>query len=197
MPNFQMTSALSALHKEAGFAQWQRDQLCLQELTDRALVRLQGPGEDMAFRQRVTELLGVTLPEKACHASSTETIDCLWMNPNEWMLWSTLEEEDQILERLAPLMDEFVALVTRNSDSRVGINVCGEAVTDLLSKGCTLDLHRSAFTVGQCTVTRFAEVPVILHRLTEESFDLYVDRSLAHYLWDWLVDAGSEFDCTV
>lgn len=193
MPRFQITSALSALHSGAAIAEWRCEQLDLQEITGRALVRLQGPGSNTTFRQRVADLVGVTLPTQPCHSSSAGGMHWLWLNPNEWLLVAPLEKEEQILSTLAPLMNEFVALVTCNTDSRVAIGVEGRVAADLLSKGCTLDLHASAFSAGQCTVTRFADVPVIIHRTSPTAFDLYVDRSLAHYLWDWLVDAASEF----
>lgn len=62
----------------------------------------------------------------------------------------------------------------------------GRGVTRVLAQGCALDLGAAAFPVGRCTRTRFAEVPLILHRTGELAFTAYCPRSYAEYLWQVL-----------
>jgi sarcosine oxidase subunit gamma len=68
----------------------------------------------------------------------------------------------------------------------------------VLAKGCPLDLHPRAFPPGACAQSLLAKVAVLIHlqdddRARGPSFDVYVARSFAHYLWMWLEDAGREY----
>ena len=65
-----------------------------------------------------------------------------------------------------------------------------------------LDLHPRAFPPGRCAGTLLAKAAVLIHLLDDDpgrgpSFDVYVARSFAHYLWTWLEDAGREYGVAV
>ena len=62
----------------------------------------------------------------------------------------------------------------------------------LLAMGCGIDMHKSAFTTGQCVRTHFANVLLFIVAVDDDNFDLYVDRSHARYLRDWLLSAGED-----
>jgi sarcosine oxidase subunit gamma len=59
----------------------------------------------------------------------------------------------------------------------------------VLSKGCSLDLHPTAFAEGACAQTLLARVPVILCRTAAETWQILVRPSFAPYLRAWLEDA--------
>ncbi len=64
----------------------------------------------------------------------------------------------------------------------------------MLEKGCGLDLHPRAFTAGCCAQTVFARLPVIIDQISEAPlYRLFVQRSAARWLVDWLIDAAEEF----
>jgi heterotetrameric sarcosine oxidase gamma subunit len=69
----------------------------------------------------------------------------------------------------------------------------------LLRKGCGLDLHPRKFGPGQCAQTVFAKLPVIIDQLGPDRlgvapvYRLFVRRSAAHWLAQWLIDAAEEF----
>lgn len=65
----------------------------------------------------------------------------------------------------------------------------GRGVTRVLAQGCALDLGATAFPIGRCARTRFAEVPLILHRTGEMAFTFYCPRSYAEYLCEVLSNA--------
>ena len=72
----------------------------------------------------------------------------------------------------------------------------------MLAKGCPLDLHPRAFTPGSCAQSLLAKADVLIHLRADDprhgpTFDLYVARSFAHYLWAWLEDAGREYGVQV
>ena len=59
-----------------------------------------------------------------------------------------------------------------------------------------------AFPPGSCARSLLGKADVLLHLRADEpaagaSFDLYVGRSFAHYLWAWLEDAGREYGVQV
>ena len=58
--------------------------------------------------------------------------------------------------------------------------------------GCGIDMHPNAFMTGQCVRTHFANVALLIVAVEDDYFNLYVDRSLARYLRDWLSKAGED-----
>jgi sarcosine oxidase subunit gamma len=84
--------------------------------------------------------------------------------------------------------------VTDLSASRAVIEIAGEEARSLLEKGCGVDLHPRAFGPGQCAQTVFAKLPVIIDQLSPApAYRLFVRRSAARWLADWLIDAAQEF----
>src|SRR2546421_267348 len=79
------------------------------------------------------------------------------------------------------------AQVTDLSASRIIIEIAGPGARALLEKGCGLDLHPRAFTPGCCAQTLFAKLPVILDQTSAASYRLFVRRSAARWLCDWLI----------
>ena len=64
----------------------------------------------------------------------------------------------------------------------------GVGSRNLLSRGCGLNFSESAFPPGHCSKTRFAHLPLLIHRPEQSGcFELYIDRSHAGALWAWLV----------
>ena len=96
--------------------------------------------------------------------------------------------------RIARATADLRAAVTDLSASRTIVEIAGPRARDLLQKGCGLDLHPRAFGPGQCAQTLFARLPVIIDQLSAApSYRLYVRRSSARWLCDWLIDAAEEF----
>lgn len=184
-------SALTDLHNGRAAAQWQNKSVTLKELPFLGMVRLQGPGTDESFNSAL-DALEIQLP-KPCRVTGANEIRCLWLGPNEWLLTTAPGQEDALLEKLNPLNDTHLMHAGLMTDSRVAIEVSGTASPDLLSKGCSLDLHSSAFKPGHCAVTRFANIPMMINRTEANTFEVYIDRAQAHYLWNWLEDAATEF----
>lgn len=191
MANLQARSALAYLHNGCATAQWNNNSVTLRELTFLGMVRLQGPGADEPFNNALGAL-EIQLPEP-CRVTESNQIRCLWLGPNEWLLATAPGTEDNLLEKLNTLSTRHLIHACLMTDSRVAIEVAGTASTDLLSKGCSLDLHGSIFKPGHCAITRFANIPMMITRTNDNSFEIYIDRAQAHYIWNWLLDAASEF----
>lgn len=123
------------------------------------------------------------------------SLDCrvAWSGPGEWLCFSPLSYENELLESLTNALEGHFATVTLISDSRIAFDVCGIEASAFLAKGCAIDLRDAEFGVGKVVTTRFANVPAMLMRLDDLDFRLYFDVALAAYLMSWLRDAAQEF----
>lgn len=111
-------------------------------------------------------------------APNTRVGDVLWLGPDEWLVVGGREEDYP-----------GAAAAVDVSANRVCFELTGDDVEDVLSQGCTLDLHPSAFAPGRCAQTLLAKAQVILHRTDEETFRVFVRPSFAPYLRAWIEDA--------
>ncbi len=152
------------------------------------MIRIQGDAELAPIADAVKIVAGLALPEPG-QLLQGDTKRLHWLTPKEWLL-VTSEDEDFAIA--ASLNKEFAggpALATVISDSRVTIEVNGADAATLLMQGCALDLHTINFPVSSSTVTRLGGVAAMISCLGDQSFELIVDRPLARYIWDWLIDS--------
>ena len=114
-----------------------------------------------------------------------------------------LQAEGALAGRLREALADVHCAVTAVGESRTRIRVSGPKARDLLAKGCPLDLHPEAFgEPGRCAQSHVAKALVVLHLIADDpaegaSFDIYVLRSFAEYLWCWLEDAAREYGLAV
>lgn len=138
--------------------------------------------------EELASLLALDLPQPGYY-TQTAGQRLHWLTPNEYLVVTEPGSESSVLQALAPLAASDTNHISVLSDARVTLEVSGARVTDLLSQGCSLDLYPSRFGVGATTVTRFAQLPLMLSKTGDCRFELTVDRAYARYLRDWIVDA--------
>lgn len=154
------------------------------------------PGAAMALSRTVEGRLGVALPEMP-RIVSGGAHDVIWAGPDQWLLRAASRDGFQ------PLLDEFAthAAISDQSDARAAFRLQGPRTRDLLAKGVILDLHPSAFGVGETAVTSVAYLGVQLWRLADGPdgpvFEIMVARSMAGSFWSWFTAAAAEFGCRV
>jgi sarcosine oxidase subunit gamma len=118
----------------------------------------------------------------------------LTLAPGEWLLVSDAQSPSAIHQQLAAGLATQGAVLVDVTDGLGALKVRGPLARDVLSKGCGLDFHSSAFPVGRCARTRFAQMSAIIEHVdAAPSFHIYVARSHLRYLADWLADAAVEF----
>ena len=83
--------------------------------------------------------------------------------------------------------------VTDLSHGQAILRLEGDSAAALLARCVALDLDPAAFPAGRVARTAIHHVDVLIHRLTPTSFDLWVLRSFAESLAEWILDAGLEF----
>ncbi|MFI5024743.1 MAG: sarcosine oxidase subunit gamma [Alphaproteobacteria bacterium] len=156
---------------------------------------LRGSG-DGAFRMAAVAALLAPLPLEPNRASEGVDIRVLWLGPDEWLV---VAAEDKVEGLTRALIDKLAGQsfsVTDVSEARAVIGLAGAAAREVLSQGTALDLHPRVMAPGHVAQTLLARVPIIIHQRDDEPrYDIYVQRSLAEYLWNWLEDAAH--DCGV
>ena len=139
-------------------------------------------------------LAGVPLPLQPNRVASMRELRTLWLGPDEWLVTAPEGLAPDLVGRLARALAGRHASVTDLSSSRAVIEIAGREAPTLLAKGCGLDLHPRVFGPGRCAQTLFAKLPVIVDQLSRAPvYRLFVRRSAARWLAEWLIDAAGEF----
>jgi sarcosine oxidase subunit gamma len=137
---------------------------------------------------------GVALPLQPNRVAVMRAVRTLWLGPDEWLITAPDGAVPELLSWIRHAAADRRAQVSDLSASRIVIEIAGPRARALLEKGCGLDLHPRAFTPGSCAQTLFAHLPVILDQTSAmPSYRLFVRRSAARWLCDWLIDAAEEF----
>jgi heterotetrameric sarcosine oxidase gamma subunit len=103
-------------------------------------------------------------------------------------LWFVGPEKDDLDAVLRPF-----AAVTSLTNSRTRIRLEGNPARPVLAKGIALDFDPEVFAPGHFAQTGVHHMPLLIHCLEENAFHLYVMRTFALSLWEWLIDAALEF----
>ncbi len=145
-------------------------------------------------RTILSQHAGCGLPVQPLESARRGSLSALWLGPDEWLL---VGGSDDLGRRLETAFRGHFVTVTEVGDAYCIIGLSGPAARDVLTKGCTLDIHDSVFPPGKAARSLLAKASVILHRTAGDSFEIFVARSYADYLWRWLEDAGREFGVAV
>jgi len=168
----------------------------LAEIAHEAKLNLRGHLSDPGFGAAVAGALGLDLPARPGIAAG-DGVSALWLGPTEWLVVGGVDREADLAARLQGALAGRHAAVTNVTDNWTVIALAGPKALDVLAKGCPLDLHPRAFPVGSVAQSMVAQADVILHRADDADgaprLRLYVRRSFAQYLWDWLADAALEY----
>ena len=157
------------------------------------ILRLKCLNRERAARGPAVVLGGAELPSRV---GSTLEGRSRWLSigPGEWLAIVPQQAAADFRDHLARQLPDSGLAVADLTDGLAQLEVEGKLAAEVLSKGCGLDFHPSAFPVGHCARTRFAQIPLVLVRLEgPPRFELYVARSYARYLNDWINDAAAEF----
>jgi sarcosine oxidase subunit gamma len=146
----------------------------------------------------VGRALDLLLPSEPCTSAAREQIGALWLGPDQWLVTCPARDVPGLIDSLREALAGVHAAITDISDGRVAFRLAGPSARAVLAKGCPVDLHPRAFPPGRCAQSLLAKASVLIHLVADgpepgPSFEIYVARSFAQYLWTWLEDAGREY----
>lgn len=129
------------------------------------------------------------LPEQALHWVGGDPA-AHSLGPGLWLLASDTKAAGDIIQHIDTGLSGHNYAASDMTSAFTCFKLKGPSARTLLAMGCGLDMHSNAFQSGHCTRTYFAGVLLIIAAVEEDVFNLYVDRSLAQYLCDWIASAG-------
>jgi len=158
----------------------------LKQIKDRSIVRLR-------VRPNEAGAAGKTLqfPLQALRWQDGEPASH-WLGPDQWLLTSDTRTAKDIISHIDSALSGQLYAATDMSSSNACFALNGPAARMVLAMGCGIDMHTNEFRTGQCVRTNFASVPLFIVAVDEDSFMLYVDRSYARYLCDWITRSGED-----
>lgn len=137
--------------------------------------------------------LGVDLPTTPSTFVETDTVRVIWLGPDEWLVASPFRTPGELEAGLREAVAGRGAVVDV-SGQRTTLRLTGEHVRDILSGGCSVDLHPRVFRRGAGAQTLLGLASVVLLALddTATRYEVLVRSSFASYLASWLLDAAVE-----
>lgn len=166
-------------------------QLTIAEPSRHRLSLLRTKRIDREQRQGLESVLGAPLPESP-DASSGEVPEILWWAPGEWLIRNT-DAANDITARIEEACRGALFHVTDVTDALHAVEIDGWRSSDLIAKGCSLDLHPTVFRVGQAKRSLLGQVRMLLHRISASCYRIYFDVSVQEHVMQWLKVSAEEF----
>ncbi|WP_226355494.1 sarcosine oxidase subunit gamma [Pseudonocardia sp. ICBG601] len=152
-------------------------------------------------RAGVDAALGTALPTRPNTWAAAGDGEVVWLGPDEWLVTSRSPNAAVSEAALRELVaGEAGGAAVDTSAQRVVLRIGGRLARELLSFGCSLDLHPRSFPAGRSAQTLLGGAGVILLARDAAAdadggavLDVHVRSSFAGHLADWLLDAALEF----
>jgi len=161
-------------------------------------LNVRGNAQDPRFVGAVSDVLGDGLPIVSNTVTDVQGITMYWLGPDEWLIVTPDERRAAIESELRRALAALRVAVTDVSGGQTLLQLHGARVRDVLAKGCPIDLHPRAFSIGQCAQSHLAKAPILIGQIENQPyFELIFRRSFADYLWTWLETAAAEYGLEV
>jgi sarcosine oxidase subunit gamma len=159
-------------------------------------VRARGPlemaqvaayGPPAATAETLSKHFGLAITATPNRAVTAGDLTVLWHGPGQWLIVRA--------PAARPLADELsgvcgdAAAVVDLGHARVVLRFAGDGVCDVLAKGTSIDLRPASFPPGACALTALGKINALLHAVAPATIDVYVPRSYAQALAEWLEHA--------
>tara|TARA_Y100000588_G_scaffold274571_1_gene290566 strand:+ start:3126 stop:3743 length:618 start_codon:yes stop_codon:yes gene_type:complete len=155
---------------------------------------LRGTISDKKFAMATQKLFSHGLPTTPNSFKLERDATVLWLGPDEWLLITNCDQEAILKKKLEKALSGTHSALIDVSDNSTIIQISGENARRVIMKGCSVDVHPRVFGPGCCVQTNLAQANVIFWLEDEKpSYNILVRASFANYLWNWLLDAASEF----
>lgn len=162
--------------------------LSLMPGAEQTILNLRGYTGDRAFMQTVQEVAGLDLPTRVTRVTRGQGLTALCLGPNEWLVLAPRSAYGVLYNGLKSKFEKSCSgSVVDVSHNYKTFLLAGDASTDVLNRGCTLDLHPRVFTKDTCAQTWLARAPILIYGLEPgPGFAIMVRNSYAPYCGNWL-----------
>jgi sarcosine oxidase subunit gamma len=145
---------------------------------------VQGPLRERAFRDRVSELFPISLPEAPNTTARNDGCTALWLGPASWLVIESHVSTASDFETRRDALNAAGGALFDGSASRVGWTMAGPHAATVLAKACPLDFHPRVFGEAACAQSVFGQVNALYYRRAAAPvFTMLVARSLARDVW--------------
>ena len=184
MPKF--ASTFQPLIDQEGYLVNQ-DNLSCREVVGNALAILRTSKDNEKSKQDVKEIWDVALPEELSMTTNINSVQCLWISPDEFWLLHSQQQKTDIWNKMESLPIEMS--MVDNSAAYGVLEFIGGKVNKLLSRWMSYDLNGS-LNSGKVVSTTLGQATVIVFRTSEGKLMMIVRHSFSHYVAGLLKDSA-------
>ena len=148
-------------------------------------------GKNRDFFTKAGKILSIMLPTEPNTSASIKNISALWLSPDEWIVYGKDVSKNLELSLDSEISKLNLGSVTDVSDQWVLINMNGENVFEVLSKGSPFDFNKFKINKNVVVQTLLNHMDVILHHNDTNNVNLFVRKSFSEHLWLWINDSSS------
>jgi sarcosine oxidase subunit gamma len=141
-------------------------------------------GEAAATAERLSKHFGLTITATPNHAVAAGDLTVLWHGPGQWLIVRA-PAATQLADELAALLRDEAAVVDLGH-ARTAFRLEGPGARDALARGTSIDLRPAHFAPGACALTALGKIGALLHAVAPDTIDVYVARSYAQAVAEWL-----------
>lgn len=162
------------------------------DVADMGMIDIRIPPQGRATINKVSKELGLDLPTTPRTSASARGRTALWWSIDQWIITCPASSTANLVKKLEKALGASHAMITDVSDARCIIRIAGDTARGVLMKGSSVDFRSPDVVPGHVRRTQLAEIPVAVHCTGNgpDSFEIFVFRSYADYMWQWLVAAG-------
>jgi len=184
MPKF--ASTFQPLIDQEGYLVNQDDLSC-REVVGNALAILRTSKDNEKSKKDAKEIWDVALPEELSMTTNINSVQCLWISPDEFWLLHSQQQRADIWNKIESLPIEMS--MVDNSAAYGVLEFIGGKVNKLLSRWMSYDLNGS-LNSGKVVSTTLGQAPVIVFRTAEGKLMMMVRHSFSHYVAGLLMDSA-------
>ena len=184
MPKF--ASTFQPLIDQDGYLVNQDDLSC-REIFGKALAILRTSKDHEKSKKNAKEIWDVALPEELSMTTNSNSVQCLWISPDEFWLLHSHQQRADIWNKMESLPIEMS--MVDNSAAYGVLEFIGGKVNKLLSRWMSYDLNGSLIS-GKVVSTTLGQAPVIVFRTSEGKLMMMVRHSFSHYVAGLLKDSA-------
>ncbi len=165
-----------------------RNDLCMLDLRINA-------NDTLALNAISKSLKGLNLPLNPFTSVQNTIYSILWLSTDQWLIVASEKQSEELTQSLNQALSAFDYFsLCEVSHMRSVFRLVGRQAENIIHKGGSLDTTLPYFKDGFVKRMSFAEIPAIVHFLScqkeEQMIDLYVFRSYANYVFEWLNQTG-------